>query len=100
MSAPAVPSLMFQEAAEAPALISAQLAANASRLAPLAERLRAHPPRAVVTCARGSSDHAATLARYLIETRLQVLTSSLAPSVSSVYDTSPDLTGAVLLAIS
>ena len=27
------------------------------------------PPRAVVTCARGSSDHAATFAQYLIETR-------------------------------
>ena len=27
-------------------------------------------PRAVVTCARGSSDHAATFASYLIETRL------------------------------
>ena len=31
-------------------------------------------PRAVVTCARGSSDHAATFAKYLMETRLGVLT--------------------------
>ena len=54
----------------------------------------------MVTCARGSSDHAATYARYLIETRLGVLTSSAAPSVSSVYDAAPDLQGAVVLAIS
>ena len=50
--------------------------------------------------ARGSSDHAATFARYLIETRLGLLTSSAAPSVSSVYEASPDLSGTLLLTIS
>ena len=59
---------MFCEAAQAPEVVRAQLAANATRVAQLAERLRHSPPRAVVTCARGSSDHAATFARYLIET--------------------------------
>ena len=54
----------------------------------------------MVTCARGSSDHVATFARYLIETRLGLLTSSAAPSVSSVYEAAPDLAGAVVLAIS
>jgi len=91
---------MYGEAAQAPAVVRAQLAANAARVARLAERLRQSPPRAVVTCARGSSDHAATFARYLIETRLGVLTSSAAPSVSSVYDVAPDLAGTVMLAIS
>src|SRR5579862_5896397 len=89
---------MYGEAAQAPAVVRAQLAANAARVARLAERLRQSPPRAVVTCARGSSDNAATYARYLIETRLGVLTSSAAPSVSSVYDAAPDLQGAVVLA--
>ena len=91
---------MHGEAAQAPAVVRAQLAANAARVARLAVRLRRSPPRAVVTCARGSSDHAATFARYLIETRLGILTSSAAPSVSSVYDVSPDLAGTVVLAIS
>ena len=36
-----------------------------------AQRLRAQPPRFVVTCARGSSDSAATYAKYLIEIRLR-----------------------------
>ena len=81
---------MFCEAAQAPEVVRAQLAANATRVAQLAERLRHSPPRAVVTCARGSSDHAATFARYLIETRLGLLTSSAAPSVSSVYEAAPD----------
>lgn len=91
---------MYAEAAQAPAVIRAQLAANAGRVARLADRLRQTPPRAVVTCARGSSDHAATFARYLIETRLGVLTSSASPSVSSVYEVTPDLVGTVMLAIS
>jgi len=77
---------MFREAAQAPAAVREQLQANAARVARLAARLRHAPPRAVVTCARGSSDHAATFARYLIETRLALLTSSAAPSVSSVYE--------------
>jgi glutamine---fructose-6-phosphate transaminase (isomerizing) len=91
---------MHDEAAQAPAVVRAQLEANAERVARLAERLRHSPPRAVVTCARGSSDHAATFARYLIETRLGILTASAAPSVSSVYDVAPDLAGTVVLAIS
>jgi glucosamine--fructose-6-phosphate aminotransferase (isomerizing) len=91
---------MFREAAEAADAVRAQLGANAARIARLAERLRQSPPRAVVTCARGSSDHGATFARYLIETRLGLLTSSAAPSVSSVYEAQPDLAGTVVLAIS
>lgn len=91
---------MYAEAAQAPAVVRAQLSANAGRVARLAERLRQAAPRAVVTCARGSSDHAATFARYLIETRLGVLTASAAPSVSSVYEVTPDLVGAVMIAIS
>ncbi len=91
---------MYLEAAEAPEVVRGQLQANAARLERLAEGLRQTPPRAVVTFARGSSDHAATFARYLIETRLGLLTSSAAPSVSSVYEVRPDLGGTVVLAIS
>src|SRR3981189_2113789 len=91
---------MYREAAQAPEAVRQQLQANAERMARLSERLRQAPPRAVVTCARGSSDHAATFARYLIETRLGLLTSSAAPSVSSVYAARPDLAGAMVLAIS
>ncbi len=91
---------MYCEAEQAPQVVRQQLSMNAERLGRLAERLRQLAPRAVVTCARGSSDHAATFAKYLIETRLGVLTSSAAPSVSSVYDSTPNLAGALFLAIS
>jgi glucosamine--fructose-6-phosphate aminotransferase (isomerizing) len=80
--------------------VNVQLGENAPRLRELGARLRDEPPRAVVTCARGSSDHAATYARYLIEAHTHVLTSSAAPSVSSVYEAQSDLEGALFIAIS
>src|SRR5688572_1812817 len=91
---------MFQEAAESAGVVGAQLLHNAPRLKELGERLRAQPPRAVVTCARGSSDHAATYAKYLIESHTHVLTSSAAPSVSSIYESQADLDGVLFIAIS
>jgi glucosamine--fructose-6-phosphate aminotransferase (isomerizing) len=94
------PTLMFREAAEAPAVVAAQLAANEAAVTALAQRLRRTPPRAVITLARGSSDHAATYARYLIETRLGVLTASAPPSIASVYDAAPAMDGALCLVIS
>ncbi len=100
MSAREVSTRMHVEAAQAAQVVRDQLFANAEEMERLGERLRLLGPRAVVTCARGSSDHAATFAKYLIETRLGVLTSSAAPSVSSVYDTRPDLSNSVCLAIS
>jgi glucosamine--fructose-6-phosphate aminotransferase (isomerizing) len=91
---------MFQEAAETPAVVRRQLERNAMLLASLGARLRLTPPRAVVTCARGSSDHAATYAKYLIEAYTGVLTSSAAPSVSSIYDAQADLREVLFIAIS
>lgn len=91
---------MFREAAEAAAAVRAQLAQNREVVEEAAKTLRARAPRVVVTCARGSSDHAATFAKYLIETRARVLTSSAAPSVSSVYAAKADLRDALFLAIS
>jgi glutamine---fructose-6-phosphate transaminase (isomerizing) len=95
-----VSTRMYREAAESADVVHRQLAANAAAVGRLAAQLRQSPPRAVVTCARGSSDNAATFARYLIETRLGLLTSSAAPSVSSVYEARPDLAATILLAIS
>jgi glucosamine--fructose-6-phosphate aminotransferase (isomerizing) len=91
---------MFSEAAEAAQVVRRQLRANADPMRALGERLRALSPKAVVTCGRGSSDHAATFAKYLIEMRLGIPTSSAALSVSSIYGAQPMLDGAVFLALS
>ncbi len=91
---------MYLEAADGARVVDAQLPQNAPLLQELGRRLRAHPPRAVVTCARGSSDHAATYAKYVIEAHTQVLTSSAAPSMSSIYDSQSDLREVLFIAIS
>src|SRR6201991_5135577 len=91
---------LFQEAEQAADAGRLQTRTNTELMERLGEQVGRHRPYAVVTCARGSSDHAATFAKYLIETRVGILTSSAAPSVSSVYAAKSDLRGTVLLAIS
>jgi glucosamine--fructose-6-phosphate aminotransferase (isomerizing) len=93
-------SMMFQEAASASGAVRAQLEHDGAAISAIGAEVRRLAPRAVVTCARGSSDHAATYAKYLIETRARVLTASAAPSVSSVYGVAQDLRGCLFIAIS
>lgn len=82
-------SNMVVEASEAGEAVARFLAANDGALARIGARLRADSPEVVVTCARGSSDHAATYGKYLIETLTGVPTASAALSVSSVYHAQP-----------
>jgi glutamine---fructose-6-phosphate transaminase (isomerizing) len=91
---------MFAEAADASNAVRAQLQRDAAEMRAIGAALRKLNPRAVITCARGSSDHAATYAKYLIETHARVLTASAAPSVSSVYGVTQDVRGCLFLAIS
>ena len=91
---------MYREAAEAAGVVRTQLERNGAAMGELGARLRELAPRAVVTCARGSSDHAATYGKYLVETRLGVLTASAAPSVASVYRAQQDLRQCLFVAIS
>jgi glucosamine--fructose-6-phosphate aminotransferase (isomerizing) len=91
---------MHREAAEAPDAVARFLTHNRDTLARIADRLRRAPPPLVVTCARGSSDHAATYGKYLIETMIGVPTASAAPSVSSIFGAPPRAPGALCLAIS
>jgi glutamine---fructose-6-phosphate transaminase (isomerizing) len=91
---------MFNEAASASDAVRAQFEQDAQQIDALGEVIRRLAPRAVITCARGSSDHAATYAKYLIETRARVLTSSAAPSTSSVYGIDQDLRHCLFIAIS
>jgi glutamine---fructose-6-phosphate transaminase (isomerizing) len=93
-------TLMYREAHEAAAVVERQLRENAPILKKLGEQLRANPPRFIVTCARGSSDHAAAYAKYVFETRLGLITASASPSISSIYDADLHLDGALFIAIS
>lgn len=97
----AAQTLMYAEAAEAASVVERQLASLEGQMRSLGERLRETDPPIVITCARGSSDHAATYAKYLIETHALTPVASYAPSISSVYATPwRKLKGALFLAIS
>jgi glutamine---fructose-6-phosphate transaminase (isomerizing) len=91
---------MYQEAAAASDAVRAQLQQDGAAIAVIGAQIRRLAPRTVITCARGSSDHAATYAKYLIETRAGVLTASAAPSVSSMYGVAQDLRGCLFIALS
>jgi glucosamine--fructose-6-phosphate aminotransferase (isomerizing) len=91
---------MFSEAGEAHLGVRKQLVENRAAIDRICARLRRQPPTAVVTCGRGSSDHAATFGRYLIESRLGLVTSSASLSITSVYAARQKLEGALYLAIS
>ncbi|WP_210493794.1 SIS domain-containing protein [Microvirga antarctica] len=91
---------MLREAREAPQVVARLLAANAPLCRDLGARLRALPPPFAVTCARGSSDNAATFAKYLLEIHSGLVTASVGPSVTSVYAARPRMRDALFLAVS
>ena len=76
-------TLMESEAAEAADVVRRLVEANGTAFQQLAAKLRAAPPARIVTCARGSSDHAASYGKYLIETLIGIPVASAAPSVAS-----------------
>lgn len=91
---------MFAEAAQAAEAVARQLAANRAFLDAFGARLRSQPPRAAVTCARGSSDHAATYLKHLVETRVGVLVTSASPSIASVYHAAPRMADVLAIGLS
>jgi glucosamine--fructose-6-phosphate aminotransferase (isomerizing) len=94
-------SQMAREAAETADGARRQVARCARAFDQLGERLRDQPPPFVVTCARGSSDHAATYGKYLIETTVGRLVASVGPGVASAYGRVPQgIGGALCIAIS
>jgi glucosamine--fructose-6-phosphate aminotransferase (isomerizing) len=91
---------MAHEIREAPSAIRRQEAALASPLAELAQRLKRRPPQIAVTCARGSSAHAATFGKHLIERYLGLPAAAAAPNIASVYGRQLRLKDQLFLAIS
>lgn len=91
---------MLREAQEAPQVVASLLETNAPLCRDLGERLRASSPPFAVTCARGSSDNAATFVKYLLEIHSGLVTASVGPSVTSVYEARPRMRDALFLAVS
>jgi glutamine---fructose-6-phosphate transaminase (isomerizing) len=91
---------MAGEFREAPDAVRRQAEALAEPLRGLVKRLRDRPPQVVVTCARGSSAHAATFGKHLIERRFGIPVAAAAPNIATVYHRPLELSGQLFLAIS
>jgi glutamine---fructose-6-phosphate transaminase (isomerizing) len=91
---------MQDELREAAAAVERQARTLAEPLAALLKRLARRRPAVVVTCARGSSAHAATFAKHLIERHLGVPVAAAALNIATVYRRSLDLRDQLFLTIS
>jgi glucosamine--fructose-6-phosphate aminotransferase (isomerizing) len=92
-------ALMAAEIADQPATLAGLLAAG-GELEDAARRIAAARPRFVLIAARGTSDHAALYAKYLVEIRRQLPAGLASPSAFTLYGAAPDLTDVMFLAIS
>jgi glucosamine--fructose-6-phosphate aminotransferase (isomerizing) len=91
---------MESDLREAAAAVERQTSVLAAPTTALIRELGRHPPSVVVTCARGSSAHAATFAKHLIELRLGIPVAAAAPNIATVYRRALSLKGQLFLAIS
>ena len=93
-------SRMLDEAREGPAVVARQLGEDQDRYRALGQRLRAQPPSSLLTIARGSSDHAAHYAAYLIMARLGRLVTSMPMSLVTLYQSKINCDGLASFAFS
>ena len=93
-------TLMARETAEAPEAVARVLAQNRQALAEFGAMVRTRRPSYFLTCARGSSDHAASYFKYLSEIELGLPCCSVGASVVSIYGTRLNLRDTVLITIS
>ena len=93
-------TIMADEIRQSPGLVRSQLASTGPALEAVAEAVWRTRPRWVSIVARGTSDHAAIYARYLIETQLGWPVALASPSVTTIYQAPTDWSGGLLLAVS
>ena len=91
---------MAAEIAETPDAVARFFDREDAALRSIGARLRALAPPFVVTCARGSSDNAASYFAYVLEILAGVPVASIGPSVASIYRAPLRLKGALLISVS
>src|SRR5438132_13979850 len=91
---------MRQEIGEQPAAVARALAAEGAKADALAAAAREREVELLFLAARGTSDHAAILAKYLFEIELGLPVCLAAPSVFTLYDAPVRLEQALVLGIS
>lgn len=93
-------TLLEREAREAPACVARLIETGLPVIDEIARRCRERPPKFAMTVARGSSNHAATYGRYLIESRLGLPSTAAMPSVVTLYGAHLRLADALAIGVS
>ena len=91
---------MREEIRQQPAAIERTLKAEWHRAESLRRHFERNPVRLIVLAARGTSDNAAQFGRYLLEVSTGIPVSLAAPSVTTLYESRINVSGAVVVAIS
>ncbi len=91
---------MAAEIAEQPAVLERLLAEGSGPIAAVARAVRDRRPRFALLAARGTSDHAALYAKYLLEVRLGIPCGLVSASTLTAYGARPDLRDVLWLAVS
>lgn len=91
---------MSAELRQAPDAVLRQSQGLAQPIAELVRWCRRNSPRVVVTCARGSSAHAATFGKHLFERHLGIPVAAAAPNIATLYRRQLELKGQLLLTVS
>lgn len=92
--------IMLKEIHEQPAALDKTLRLEAKNVLDIAARVRAFAPEFIMLVARGTSDNAATYAKYLFECVNGIPCSLAAPSIFTVYGKSIRLKRSVVIGIS
>ncbi|MFF1829337.1 SIS domain-containing protein [Paenarthrobacter sp. NPDC058040] len=91
---------MASEINQQPAVLAGLLEPGGRQFAAIAAIIRKASPRFVLLAARGTSDHAALYAKYLIEINLGLPVGLASPSTLTAYGATPQLEGVLWLAVS
>jgi glucosamine--fructose-6-phosphate aminotransferase (isomerizing) len=93
-------SLMLTDIHEQPRWVASAIESERANVEALVRAVRERGVRFVVIAARGTSDNAATYAKYLIEIVAGLPVALAAPSVYTLYEARPKLEGTLVIGIS
>ena len=92
--------VMAAEIAEQPEVLTRILRDGKGDASRVGKAVRSRRPKFVLFVARGTSDHAALYAKYLVETSLGLPAGLASPSTMTVYDAHPTLDDVLMIAVS
>ncbi|WP_326810682.1 SIS domain-containing protein [Streptomyces scopuliridis] len=92
--------IMSAEVAEQPAVLRRILRDGTPGIREVAAAIAAREPRFVLLTARGTSDHAALYAKYLLEIRCGLPCGLASMSTTTAYGAKPDLTDVLVIGVS